>query len=476
MKKAVKSALSLMLALVLMVSVLAVGASAARPETVKRYKNYMSIGDSVGSGFGQPEYNKSGKMLPAEMLGQRVEDSYPDKVADFTGAKLTQRCLPGTTCASWRYWLDDTYSMTEWEWEELENFSFGFYTKDWMQNMKAPIRQAIREADLITVDIGLNDTWYPAIALVYYIAEDGTIGPFDPRETLEKELAKYGTWMTVARNAMYLFAGIAENPVKWGKYVTMLAEMLLNYWTSYANNYDAIIKNIFKLNPDVTVVAPGISNSFRYMSVFPGGLIYQLPLYDGAPIQLTVPYVGIVYIPNELTLTPSLAMVTGGLYDLAYTPARKYYTQAYPGQYFYVDCSKADLIGKNWTIPMYENSSLDDTGFNPHPTKAGHLYFAKQIVSVLPSDPSRPAKLTKGSEGWGVYNDDGSVDTTYTGLGKAKSTYYVKNGLMQTDYSGVVKIGSRYYYIKNGKWINTYNGTVKAKSGKTYRFTNGVAK
>lgn len=476
MKKAIKSALSLLLALVLVASVLAVGASAARPETVRHYNNYMSIGDSVGSGFGQPDYNKYGKMISKETLGQRIENSYPDKVADYTGAKLTQRCLPGTTAAIWRYWLDDNYSMTLYEREEIENFSFGYYTPEFMESMKSSIRKSVREADLITVDIGLNDTWYPAIALVYYIAEDGSVGPFDPRETLEKELAKYGTWMTVARNAMYMFAGIVENPIKWAQYVSMLTDMLINYWTSYANNYDAIIKKIFELNPDVTVVAPGISNSFRYMNLFPEGLIYQLKLYDGAPFRFNVPLIGIMYIPNELTLSPSLAMVTGGLYDLAYTPARKYYTEMYPGQYFYVDCSQAELIGQNWTIPMYENSSMDDSGFNPHPTKAGHLYFAKQIVSVLPSDPSRPAKLTKGSQGWGVYNDDGSVDTTYTGLGKAKSTYYVKNGLMQSDYSGVVKIGSRYYYIKNGKWINTYNGTVKAKSGKTYRFTNGVAK
>ena len=223
MKKALKSALSLMLALALVVSVLAIGASAARPETVKRYKNYMSIGDSVGSGFGLPGYNKYGKMVSKETLGQRIEDSYPDKVADFTGAKLTQRCLPGTTCASWRYWLDDSYTMTEWEWEEMQNFSFGFYDKAYMQNMRSSIRKSVREADLITIDIGLNDTWYPAIALVYYIAEDGSIGPFDPRTTLEEELAKYGTWTTVARNAMYMFAGIVENPTKWAKYVSMLA-------------------------------------------------------------------------------------------------------------------------------------------------------------------------------------------------------------------------------------------------------------
>jgi len=258
-------------------------------------------------------------------------------------------------------------------------------TKSILTKNKSTFREAVTNADLITLDIGLNDTWYSSIALVYYVAEDGSIGPFDPRETLEKELENYGTWGTVVRNAMYLLAGLAENPDKWSTYVSMLITNLSNYLTVYQENYEAIVTKIFEYNPDVTVVAVGIANPFKEWEIIPGvGGNYKIQLYDGGPVKVDLPIIGEFILPDEVTLSPTAAMLAQGMYDLTYTSARKYFTKVYPGQYLYADVSDADLIGKTATIPLYENSTLDDSGFNPHPTAEGHEYIAEQIVAQLP--------------------------------------------------------------------------------------------
>jgi len=477
MKKTAKRLLSLVMALALVFSVMSVAASAATSTTTKHYNKYVCLGDSVGSGFGQEDYNQYGKMVSSKTSMKRIRNSYPDLVAAWTGADLTNLCMPGYTSAALRYELDDSYEMTEWELYEMSNFTFGFYDAAFLKKNRKTFRNAIKNADLITLDIGLNDTWYPSIALVYYIAEQGSIGPFDPRETLEKELENYGTWGTVVRNAMYFIASWAENPTEWAHFVSMFVEMMSNYMLAYAKNYEAIVKAIYALNPDVTVVSVGIVNSFKYMSFVPGvnGTL-QLEFMD-EPVKVTLPFIGDFILPNEVTLAPSLAMVASGMYDLLYTPSRKYYSQVYDN-YYYVDVSQAELIGQSWTIPLYENSTLDDSGFNPHPTKAGHKYIAEQIVSVLPEGKRKVETLIKGKNGWGVYFNNGTegqtLSTSYTGFAKTSGKYYyVKNGKLANSYTGIVGWNNKKYYVKNGRVRTDYSGTVKT-SKKIYTIKNGV--
>ena len=57
MRNYARKAAAATLALVMMLSVLSVGVFAATPENVKQYKNYLALGDSIGSGFGRPDYN-----------------------------------------------------------------------------------------------------------------------------------------------------------------------------------------------------------------------------------------------------------------------------------------------------------------------------------------------------------------------------------------------------------------------------------
>ena len=318
---------------------------------------------------------------------KRIRGSYPDLVASWTGARLTPLCYPGYTSACLRYELDYSYTMRQVDLDQLSNFTFGAYDKAWLDNHRGTFQNAVRYADLITLDIGVNDSWYSTIATIYEIAEYGYIVGSDPRGTLDQELAKYGSLTTVIRNAMYYLAGFAENPQLWAQFWSWWFDNIITYFTSYQANYDAIVKNIFRLNPNTTLVALGTCNSFKYLNLTPGTASgsYKITLNAGGPVKMELPFVGLVTLPDSIHLTTNpIALTSQTLYDICYEPIRKSFVKDYPGQYYYVEVPDAELIGNHFTIPMYEFSSLDDSGFNPHPTAAGHYYMATQIVSVLP--------------------------------------------------------------------------------------------
>lgn len=384
MKKTARKAIAVLLTMILMVSAVAVSAFAANRNNVKHYGTYVCIGDSVASGFGLPDYNRRGKKI---VYKTRISGSYADHIAKDTNAKFYSLAYPGFTSGTLRYELDNSYRMKWWEEQELANFTGGIYTKKWLDNEKSHIRNTIKKADLITIDIGVNDSWYGTIALIYAIAEEGKVNGAAPRKTLDKELEEYGSWGTVYRNALYYLAGFAENPDLWAKFWSAWAENLSTYFLQYQQNYNAIIKAIYKLNPDVTIVGLSSANSFKFLNFTPGQASgsYKIQYMD-KPVEVDLPVVGTVVLPDTIHLSENpVSGTTQSLYDFFYEPVRKIWQYKKPGQYYYADVSEYELIKRNLTVPMYEFMSLDDAGFNPHPTLKGSRYIADCVENVLPT-------------------------------------------------------------------------------------------
>ena len=385
MKKTVKKVIAVLMLCVMMVSVVAVSAFAADRNNVKQYNMYCNLGDSVASGFGLPDYNRRGKLL---VYAKRIKGSYGDLLAKEVGAKTYYpRCYPGFTSAIFRYCLTDNYQVRDWEINQLENFSYGEYTPSVLATERERIRYAVSRADLITVDLGVNDTWYSSIALVYEIAKYGTVVGMDPQKTLAEELAIYGSWGTVVRNAMYYLAGFAENPQLWSYFWGCWADNLGTYFLQYQANYNAIMEGIFRLNPDVTVVALASGNSFRALNLTPGIRSGSLKLqWMDMPVQVDLPYIGTFTLPNFVHVSENpIANVTGVMYDFFYEPIRQIWQAKKPGQYYYADVTDYEMIMDHMCVPMYEFMSLDNSGFNPHATLAGNRYMADKILEVLPT-------------------------------------------------------------------------------------------
>lgn len=191
---------------------------------------------------------------------------------------------------------------------------------------------------------------------------------------------------TVVRNAAAYLDGFATNPAQWAQFWTMWAENMASYLTSFKENYDAIVKSIYRINPDVTVVAVGGYNPFKDWKITPiDGQKVTFNVTDTGRAQtITLANGTRLTVPGQMSLATGPAAIPQTMYDF-YNAIRESYCDTYPGKYFYTDVSDTELIGSSLTIPLYEFSSLDATGFNPHPTANGHRYMATQIVSVLPS-------------------------------------------------------------------------------------------
>ncbi|MBP5273293.1 MAG: hypothetical protein ILO43_10065 [Clostridia bacterium] len=384
MKKSLKKVIAILTACIMMMSVASISALAANRNNVRHYGTYVCIGDSVASGFGLPDYNRRGKKI---IYKTRIKGSYADHIARDTGAKFYSLAYPGFTSGTLRYELQDNYKMKWWEINQLANFTGGVYTKKWLEKEKSHIRNTIRKADLITIDIGVNDSWYGTIALIYEIAKYGKITNSDPRTTLDAELEEFGSWGTVVRNAMYYLAGFAENPDLWAKFWSAWIDNLSTYFFQYQQNYNAIIQEITRLNRHCTIVGLSSANSFKYLNFTPGveSGSYKITLANNVS-EVELPYIGKFVLPDCIHVSENpVAGTTQGLYDLFYEPVRKIWEQKLPGRYYYADVSAYELIKRDFSVPMYEFMSLDNSGFNPHPTLKGSRYIADCVEKVLPA-------------------------------------------------------------------------------------------
>ncbi|MBQ1369812.1 MAG: hypothetical protein IIY38_01635 [Clostridia bacterium] len=390
MKKTLAKVIAALMSVLMITAVLSSSAMAANRNNVKQYPVYVCLGDSVASGFGLPDYNRRGKVL---VYRTNIEGSYGNLLSKEVGATKAKGgryypCgYPGFTSAIFRYCLTDNFYPREWEMNQLQNFSYNDYSPEVLARERNHIRAAIAKADLVTVDLGVNDTWYSTIALIYEIAKYGTVIGVDPRKTLAEELAIYGSWGTVARNAMYYLAGFAEHPELWATFWGWWVDNLSSYFLQYQANFDAIMEGIFKLNPEVTVVILASGNPFRCLTLIPGARSGSLKLqWMGQPVQVDLPFVGTFTLPNFVHVSENpIANVTGFEYDFFYEPIRQAWTQKKPGQVFYADVTDYEMIMDHMCIPMYEFMTMDNSGFNPHATLAGNRYMADKILEVLPT-------------------------------------------------------------------------------------------
>lgn len=434
MKKAYKRIVSIVLALVLMVSVVSVSAYAATATTVRQYKVYASLGDSIAGGFSMPDYNAqaNGQYVVGKI---RVKGSYPDLLADdVLSTTFYPLAQPGFRTAEIRLMLDNSYDgdlITEKYVGELSNTTA--YSLKSLKSQRKEYQTKIAKADLITLDCGFNDTWLPLEASALQIRDDLNENS-TYEEILLEEAEKYGSiGAALAQGEKYLKA-MLHSP----KYVAIITNNIYKVFADFRTNYKAIIDRIYTLNPDVTVVAVACYNPFKDWSIAGTSLTvgdFVQPLYDEM---------------NEYKA--SFVDTYGSKYKMAYVN---------------------DVEVRTTSIP-----SNGVSGFDPHPTEAGHKYIEKQILAVLPTGYRPLGKyptMTKKNGTWGVYSN-GKLVTSFTGIAKTSSgkMYYVKNGKWNKSFTGLVSYDSKKFYVKDGEVQTGYTGIVKTSSG-SYYIRKGIA-
>ena len=150
MRTKTKRLVSLLLVLVMCLSI-SCSVFAATPESVGKYSTYLCLGDSVASGFGQPQYNAYGELVH---MWDRIEGSYPDVLAKYVHADtMYPYAVPGLSSQTLRYLFDDTYDGGHLlNTSQIDNLTAGAFNKEILNEWRPKFREAAAKADLITVD------------------------------------------------------------------------------------------------------------------------------------------------------------------------------------------------------------------------------------------------------------------------------------------------------------------------------------
>ena len=347
-----KKIVSLLLALVVMVSCLLSTSAFAASKSTKnepyygKYKTITCLGDSASSGYGLPDYEQYDKLVVWET---RIAQSYPDLVATDAGAKkLYAYGASGIRSCELRYLLDESYTGDNFlNGGTMATLSEGEITPEKLQELRPDYIKAVKSADLIILDIGFDDIWLPTIATIYDMASDSRY--FADEYTVKDYVDQYSPVSVVANNvASYLVSWLTK-PQNWVQYWMDWDKTVLKFLFDYQINYNAIVSKIYELNPDVTIIANGLYNPVEGWSLIEG---------DCAIEHVIQPYFDYINAFKESFTA---------LYD----------------SYYYVEERDIPLIANKSTLPLYENLTLDDSGFNPHPTAEGHRIIAIQDLAVL---------------------------------------------------------------------------------------------
>lgn len=424
MKNFAKKTICLLLVLTMMAG-LGIGAFAAKAkEKVYDYDKYMCIGDSIAAGCG---LTKSGEETVFDQnaenfayvyseqymnLGHNyavVPKAYHSLVAKTIDAELLQCARSGMRAVELRYWLEGVFNdfdkTCSWDNTYFDIDGNGFTLADLDAiNKSVKYTQRIKEADLISINLGSNDVFSVTFGAVLgkLLTENSDPALDKVREYLESTGDIGGAFVKLVD--VYQTIGKIADLVK------SLVESLNKTYIQYATNYNAVMKKIYKLNPDVTVVNVGVFNPLRYVR-----------FSSTSDVDVSFIAEGIVAEMNALLKS----------YELKYDNC---YYAAVPNTETYFQCYEDPLFWQYFTLKV-------------HPTIAGHEYMAKQIVSVLPShektdEPSQTTNVklpfTDVPKKYWAYDDIYYVYENGLMTGMTKTTFEPESNMTRAQLATVL--------------------------------------
>ena len=336
MKKTTKRVLSLVMAVVMLFTLASVAVLAATADS--KYQNYVALGDSIPGGFSMQDYlvqaktesDRTGTEFCIDRI--RVANSYPDLIGKNLGlderneGSVKVMCKPGFRTTDFRILLEDNYNGDYITATTVPGYSGNDnYYPEKIALERDDYREAIEKADLVTLDIGFNDTWLPFVGACQNIMD---------------------------ANPQLDFETIMKLP----KYTNMIVNSIFQMTVCLYTNYDKLVKDIYRINPSVTIVAVGCYNPFKDWT-FPDGSFFRVgpllqPLY------------------NKINL-----------WKMHY---EKLYNTRKNTRYIFVNVPEPELISKSVNDLMAGfDKILKPGGWDPHPTAAGHEYIAQKILDKL---------------------------------------------------------------------------------------------
>lgn len=308
---------------------------------------YTSMGDSVEAGLGLPQFNSYHKFVVANT---NIRGSSPDLVGRALGAKVYQYHVPGARTSELRYLLDDHY-VGDWITDgQLYDLSDGELDREVLNGWRGSYQNAVRQSDVVTLDIGFNDYWLPLYAAVYDVADEGHL-PWDHMTAWER-IEAMSPLGALADTVLSVGRAFLFHPLRAPFYALKFTDAFVKFNLDYPINMIAIADSIYELNPDATLLIVVGYNPMEDWDL--------VPAWDD---NLVGDLFSILLLRHEL--------------------ARLYVALTYPGKVALVDARGIEIISDETTLFVFERMSTDDSGFNPHPTALGCQQLASQILFAM---------------------------------------------------------------------------------------------
>lgn len=311
---------------------------------------YTSIGDSVQSGCGLEEYFTYGRFVVAN---KNIAGSAPMLIGDATGATVHQLHVPGARAGEIRYILDDDYDgdwITDGQSYYLSDGELG---RENLDSWKDEYRRAVQEADVVALDVSFNDYWVPWYGAMYDVAQDGRL-PWDDW-TPWGRIRCIGPMGALADTLASVGRAYALQPLKAWKYDLKFADSVGKFFVDYPVNLKATADSIYRLNPDATLLLFVGYNPMQDWDL--------VPAWDD---NLVGDLLGVIFAAHDI--------------------AKVWVAVTYPGDAVLVDARGIDVITDQTMLFVFERMSIDDSGFNPHPTVQGSRQLAGKALDALGQD------------------------------------------------------------------------------------------
>lgn len=291
------------------------------------YAYYVSLGDSIANGIG--ENNVANKYM------YRTPGAYPDRIAKATGAYLTQLGCGGMRTVELRACLEPGYEMPD---EYANNFS-----RAKVAEIRHFYKPAVAAADLITLNIGANDiATYALLRAKAALADAGV-------SMNAIAMAEDGASDDVG--ALGRLLALARNAGAYASAVNAAVSGLTEGYARFVENWDAIIGDIYTLNPDVTLLVAGFYNPFN-----------ELKLSDSSLLALGKAADGIIDAVN----------------------LHMQYGSAYARDYIYVDITGIQSMAAKYGDSLTDDGFFRAVELDVHPSNEGQAEIAERFLAKLP--------------------------------------------------------------------------------------------